>query len=329
MGRRRKTRLDLPQRVYFNHGAYFYAPPVGGRIHLGRDFGLAMAKWAGIVARPGKMATMGEVMDRYMLEVAPQKAAATRRDNIREMAKLRAVFGHMRPDEVTPPDIYAYMDARGAPVRANREKALLSHVFSFAIRWGVIKDNPCRNVKRNTEKPRDRYVEDWELEALKTIASDFLRNYIDFKYLTGMRKGDILKLRLDALTDEGIAITQAKTGAKLIYLWDSELRAIVDRVKSMPRRIRGLHLFCTRSGQPYTASGFDSIWQRAMQKATDNEKGVLKERFTEHDIRAKTATDDPLNAQQRLGHKSRAMTDRYVRVRTIERVKPLVLGRKG
>jgi len=59
MGRRRKTRLDLPQRVYFNHGAYYLAPPVGGRIHLGGNFGLAMAKWAEIVARPVKMATMG------------------------------------------------------------------------------------------------------------------------------------------------------------------------------------------------------------------------------------------------------------------------------
>jgi integrase len=323
MGRRRKTRLDLPQRVYFNHGAYYYAPPVGGHIHLGRDFGLAMAKWAEIVARPARMATLGEVMDRYMLEVAPSKSPRTYQDNIKEMAKLRAVFGHMRPDEVTAPDIYAYMDARGAPVRANREKALLSHVYSFAIRWGVVKDNPCRNVKRNTERPRDRYVEDAELEAFKSVAGDFLRNYIDFKYLTGMRKGDILKLRLDALTDEGIAVTQGKTGAKLIYLWDAELRTVVDRIKAMRRRIRGLHLFCTRSGQPYSASGFDSIWQRAMQKAADKGKGVLKERFTEHDIRAKTATDDPLNAQQRLGHKNRTMTDRYVKVRKVEKVKPL------
>ena len=59
-----------------------------------------------------------------------------------------------------------------------------------------------------------------------------------------------------------------------------------------------------------------------MKKALDG--GVLKERFTEHDIRAKTATDDPLGAQQRLGHKSRAMTDRYEKVRKVEKVRPLV-----
>jgi integrase len=320
MGRRRKTRPDLPQRVYFNHGAYYYAPPVGGRVHLGRDFGPAMAKWAEIVARPASVSTMGEVMDRYMLEISPKKSPRTYQDNIKEMSRLRAVFGHMEPAEITAPDIYAYMDAREAPVRANREKALLSHVFSYAIRWGVAKDNPCRNVKRNTERPRDRYVEDAELEAFKGHAGELLRNYVDFKYLTGLRKGDILKLRLDALTDEGIAVTQAKTGGRLIFLWDAELRAVVDRIRAMPRPIRGLHLFCTRSGQPYAASGFDSIWQRTMQAAIAS--GALKERFTEHDIRAKTATDDPLNAQRRLGHKSSLMTDRYVKVRKVEKVKP-------
>ena len=58
-----------------------------------------------------------------------------------------------------------------------------------------------------------------------------------------------------------------------------------------------------------------------MKKAI--ETGALRERFTEHDIRARTATDDPVNAQQRLGHQSRAMTDRYVRVRKVEKIKPL------
>ena len=122
-----------------------------------------------------------------------------------------------------------------------------------------------------------------------------------------------------------IETAQSKTGGRLIYLWDSALRSVVDRIKAMRRPIRGLHLFCTRSGQPYTSSGFDSIWQRAMRKAI--ETGALKERFTEHDIRAKTATDDPLNAQQRLGHKNRSMTDRYVRVRQIEKVMPLAKKR--
>jgi len=324
MGRRRKSRLDLPQRVYFNHGAYFFAPPVGPWIHLGRDFGIAMSKWAEIVGRPTRLTNLAQIMDRYMLEVAPRKSLRTYQDNIKEIARLRSVFGHMQPYEVTPPDIYAYMDARAAPVRANREKSLLSHVFSYAIRWGAAKDNPCRHVKRNPEKPRERYPEDSELAAFKSVAGEFLSNYVDLKYMTSMRKGDLLRLRLDSLTEEGIAVTQGKTGKRIVYLWNSDLKAVVDEIKAMRRPLRSLFLFCTRKGQPYSVSGFDSIWQRAMQKALS--RGLLMERFTEHDIRAKTLTDANAlgqDAQKLAGHKSRVMTDRYIKTRRTERIRPL------
>jgi hypothetical protein len=76
-----------------------------------------------------KVTTMGEIMDRYMFEVAPKKAPSTYGSNKREMGNLRAVFGHMKPEEITAPDIYAYMDKRGAPVRANRER-LCSRMYS-------------------------------------------------------------------------------------------------------------------------------------------------------------------------------------------------------
>jgi len=74
---------------------------------------------------------------------------------------------------------------------------------------------------------RDRYVEDADLAGLKGITSEFLHHYIDFKYLTGMRKGDILKLRLDAITDEGIAVTQSKTGGNCFISGDLSSRAVV------------------------------------------------------------------------------------------------------
>lgn len=38
MGRRRKHRRDLPQRVYFDHGSYFFVPGKGGKVNLGREF---------------------------------------------------------------------------------------------------------------------------------------------------------------------------------------------------------------------------------------------------------------------------------------------------
>jgi integrase len=322
MGRRRKTRLDLPKRVYFIHGAYYLFPKEGKPVHLGRQYGPAMAEWAKLIDRPAAMTTMAQIMDRYLLEVAPKNAPRTHRDKVKDMRLLREVFGHMRPDEITPPDIYAYMDGRGAPVRANREKALLSNVFSYAIRWGAGKDNPCRHVKRNPEVRRERLPEPEELTAFKPICPDFLAVYVDIKYMTGIRKGDMLKLRLDQhFTPEGIDLRISKNGKRVIYEWTPDLEEAVNRAKAIKRRVGSFYLFSTRSGQPYSESGFDSIWQRYMRRAL--KEGILQERFREHDIRASTGSADPEHAQQRLGQKNKSSTDAYIRSKNVTVIKPL------
>jgi len=47
-------------------------------------------------------------------------------------------------------------------------------------------------------------VEDAELEFFKQHASPLIRAYCEFRYLTGMLKGDILTLTKGHLQDEGI-----------------------------------------------------------------------------------------------------------------------------
>ena len=157
---------------------------------------------------------------------------------------------------------------------------------------------------------------------MRECCPEWLRLYLDLKALTGMRKGDMLKLRLDSITLEGLSIVQGKTGKRLIYEWSSELQATIEDIRKLRRPVRSLHLFTKQDGQPFTAKGFNSAWQRAMKAALKN--GLL--RFTEHDLRAKVVTDarnSGMDAQRLAGHKNSAMTDRYVKSRQVEKVKPL------
>ena len=70
--------------------------------------------------------------------------------------------------------IAKYLDIRGikAPVRANREISLLSHIFSYAMCWGQIDRNPCLGVAKHPEKGRNRYISDQEFEGVKKLSSD-------------------------------------------------------------------------------------------------------------------------------------------------------------
>jgi integrase len=332
MGKRRKTNFNLPPRMYLKHGAYYYVSRENKWIRLSSDKAIAFSKWAEIEGETPRASgsdkpiagSMAALIEKYMVEIAPKKAKATYQSNLAEANNLKEVFGSMLVLEVRPTHIAKYLDIRGlnAPIRANREVSLLSHMFSYAMRWGQVDRNPCLGVAKHPEKGRDRYITDQEFEAVKNIASDLIATVMDFAYITALRKGDILKLRLDQITDEGIWITQSKTGSKQLYEWTKGLHEVVARATQLKRPIRGLHLFCTRKGQPYSDSGFKAMWQRVQVKWAKSGG----ERFTFHDIRAKALTDAKrmgMDAQSLAGHATSAMTEHYIKQRDYKKVTPL------
>ena len=150
------------------------------------------------------------------------------------------------------------------------------------------------------------------------------------KILTGLRRADILSLRIADLREDGLHVKPRKTakttGKKLIIEWSDELHRAIDEAKAVRPRDIAPWLFCTRRGEAYfkpdgSANAFDSLWQRFMGKALGETE--LKERFQERDLRAKTASDMPLElATALLGHADAGITKRVYRRRP-DVVKPL------
>lgn len=320
MGRRRTNNLHLPQRMYLSHGAYFYVTRENKWIPLGRDLDAAKIKWCELDG--GEPQTgMTALIHRYMVEVAPLKAPRTYADNKTESIKLLAVFGKMNPQDIKPHHVAKYLDLRGkdAPVRANREKALLSHVFTMGMRWGVVDSNPCKGVHRNKEGKRDRYITDDEFKQVWSKANLTIRCLMDVAYLTAQRIGDILDIGMRDITKDGILFDQNKTGKKIFIGMNADLQAVIDRCRRIHPKVKGLTLFHTRRGKQYTYDSFDSMWQRAKKKA-----GVKDFHF--HDIRAKALTDAKragLDAQMLAGHATETMTAHYVKRREIDSIEAL------
>jgi integrase len=343
VGRRRKHDRHLPERVYLKHGSYYYASPVTGKWErLGKTLADMYRAYAKFVEPPVRVTTMGHVFDRYLQEALPALATRTQRDYVGYIVKLRLVFGSAPPRSVTPAHIVAYQSARKSKshVQANREIACLSAVFRCALEWQLVDSNPCHQVARLLELPRERYVEDWELELVYRGANEKLRAAIDLTRLTGLREGDLLTLGAENITEEGIEIVLGKSRRKvtrrgklvertrrIIVTWTPELRQIVENLQQMSPRQR-LTLLCTQEGTPYTSSGFDSLWRRAMDRALaikgPDGQALLKESFTFHDLRAKNASDeeDVAVASNRLGHMDAKTTKRVYR-RKPTRVRPL------
>lgn len=351
--KRNKENAGLPARWKAEHGAYYYQVPGGledqwdgkKKFRLGATLPEAYAEWARRLGAVNGAKTIGALLDRYAMEVVPTKSARTQVENNRAIRNLRAVFGGVALTYLRPQHVYQYVDGRREKkVAAHRAVDVLSHAFTKAVEWGYIDRHPFKGeVRLEGEKPRDRYIEDWEVIEVLALPSKrakgsvlMLQAYIRLKLLTGMRRGDLLRLRVAELeNDDGIHVLPNKTagssGKRQIYEWSPELREAVRVAKSVRPVDISPWLFCTRKGEGYineekgTASGWDSVWQRFMVRVMTETN--LKERFTEHDLRAKCASDAETleHARALLAHADTALTDRVYRRRP-ERVKPSKLG---
>lgn len=345
---RKPENRGLPARWRIQHGAYYYQVPKdlqpawdGKQLfRLGTTLPEAYAVWSKRLGPLGDLRTMDKIFDRYAREVLPTKAPRTQGNEQRYLKRLRPVFGHFLPENLEPQHAYQYADKRGKKRAAALEIGLLKHVLSKAVEWGRIKRNPLRGeVRLEGSTPRTRYIEDWEfIEALSLPrrrmkdGTAMIQAYLELKLLTGLRKSDLLSLPPSVATEEGLHVTPRKTenttGKAIVITWSEALRkAWAKALAARPVHIAPF-VFCTRRGEGYLdettgeTSGFDSIWQRYMKRCL-KETG-LKERFTEHDIRAKTGSDAESVewAQKLLTHADSKITQRVYR-RKPERVRPL------
>lgn len=325
MGRNRRQDRHLPAKVYLEHGAYYYRDGKKPRVQLGRELGEALAKYAALIGPAWSMRTLGDVIDRYRIEVLPQKRAdQTRLEEGRALDRLKVAFGHMLPDNLTAVHCYGYIDRRRSkegkpvPVAARHEIALLGHVYLLAIRWGAASINPARGLQLPKKAGKRPYVPMAWVDAVKALASPRMRLAIDWAVLIGQRRADLLKLKLSDVRDDGVYVDQGKTGAKLLIARSPNVDALIERSKAMSPQIPREYLIRKQNGRHYTASGFSANWQRLIGKHVAA-GGV---RFTFQDLRSVSVNDTGIEeARDRLGHASAETTKRHY-LRGVTKAKP-------
>ena len=113
MGRRRSSDNHLPPKVYLRSGTYYFVDADAKWINLGRVYTQAMVKYAQLVECDYDVTTISDLIDRYLVEVAPQKAEATYKGNLAQAKFLRAGLGEIGVADLKSKHVYQYMDIRG------------------------------------------------------------------------------------------------------------------------------------------------------------------------------------------------------------------------
>jgi integrase len=147
--------------------------------------------------------TVADLCDRFIAEYLPRKRASTAKSYQQIIeAEIRRPLGRRKVAEIHFADIDGLHReiSKRAPYRANRVVAVLSRMFSLAIKWEWRTDNPCRGVERNDEVKRYRYLSGDELARLLDVLAERTGQSTDairMLLMTGARRGEVLAARWD------------------------------------------------------------------------------------------------------------------------------------
>lgn len=261
-------------------------------------------------------------------DIVPKKAPRTQKDNKAELKHLRKGFDTAPIDAITPSMVAQYRDARTAKTRANREIALLSHIFNMAREWGFTdKENPCAGVRKNKEKVRDFYANDVVWAAVYGQAPQELKDAMDLAYLTGQRPADVIAMSQTDIEGDYLTVKQGKTGKRLRILMQvdgikNSLGVLIDAIVARTKQHTSKRFILNTSGRQVSQEMLRNRWDDAREKARLKaiSEGALGDaekiaQFQFKDIRPKAASEitDISDASLLLGHSKQEITNRVYR----------------
>lgn len=311
--RPRKKDRHLPKCMQFKHNAYYYVKN-GTWERLSADYATALGEYAQRVNVSS--GGMTDLIHKVLAHIEPTLAPSTFAQYRLAATRLSEILAEFAPEQVRPKHVAQIkVHFSATPNMANRILSFLRTVFSYAVEWQIVEMNPCIGIRRHKENKRTRLMTDEEFSRISTAANHrAIPAIMHLCVLTGQRIGDILSLRNDQITDEGIAFTQKKTGKKLIVRMNADLKAAIALAREKhPRKIgrTGTYetLLYTRGGKPYSYSTIKCAFDRSRKAA-----GIPD--VTLHDLRAKSGTDaeeQGIDPQKLLGHTTAQQTQRYLR----------------
>ncbi len=229
-------------------------------------------------------------------------------------------------DRVEPAMIKAWRARRqteASPSTVNRHLTALSALFTWAIDEGIVTDNPCRRVKKLSERGRERetYLTEAEARDLVDCATADFKPLLVCALATGMRKGEIQSLAWRSVDLERKVLVvepeKAKSSrARHIPLSPWLHKVLTTIAEASPNRSGGRHVFVTASGTRF------NNWEvrkalAAAKAASTKIPDEKKPKVTMHTLRHTAASlmvaaGVPIfDVAKVLGHSTLQVTMRY------------------
>ncbi len=158
---------------------------------------------------------------------------------------LKEPFINLKLNQINNSIIAQYRDRalKGLhPSSVKRRLAIISHLFSIARKeWGFKIENPVLDIsKPKLPEPRDRRFTDKEIKLLiyGNKTSEKLKSIIQIALETGMRQGEILRIKRENIINKSLFIPVTKTKPRKIPLTAKALEILNNVV--LPFELSGM-----------------------------------------------------------------------------------------
>lgn len=272
-------------------------------------------------------ATFGELFDIYLEQYAKPHKRTWPNDQSMYNCHLGGLKNRRLRDirKADVGDLHAKI-GRESPYAANRVVALVRKVYNYAIdQRGWEGANPCRGIKKFTERRRMRFLEAPELKrffaALAAEPNETFRDYFAVLLLTGARRGNVAAMRwVDVNLDRGVWIVpgeQSKNGEPLkVVLVDPVVRILKRRAQELADEARetqsekDAYVFRSKFHAKQSISEHKFAWSRILKAAGLDD-------VRPHDLRRTLAVwqnlvgSSPLVIRDSLGQRTLQALDHY------------------
>jgi len=275
---------------------------------------------------PTKPIHLFDFLKKYFTYCKTNKALSTYEREIFITASIKSFFGNIQLDKIDNIGIENYKSKRLSddlqPVTINRELTVLRAMLHKARDWNYLMTLPVINNLKVPNKPV-RFLSQEDIERLLDYSTPWLRPMIIVLRNTGVRVGELLRLRLNDIDMDNklILVRSTKTNNYRMIPINSELEDILiwlNRYYVDPRNFKVLlregrqanYIFCHPDGTRIKSirHSFNNACKRAGIKATVH---TLRHSFASHLVMNGV---DLVSIKELLGHSSIDTTMIYAHI---------------
>lgn len=258
--------------------------------------------------------TLAAVAEQYLSQWAKREKRSWREDQRILERDVLPSLGKIKARELTKKDILGVLDIlvrREAPIAANRTRAVISRVLSWAVERDILEVNVCTAVKKPAlEHERTRFLNEREICGFWRALDDELpviANGLRLLLLTAQRTVEVRQMRLSQIEGGNWHIPRAITKNGKDHLVPLSRQAL-EVIRSQAEEGSDLILASPRRHeQPLSDAALSHVARRLCRR--------LGFQFTPHDLR-RTATT----------HMGKLGVERFIRGRILNHSDQSVTG---